>query len=156
VIGEESATAVALLRLPGTNPRAMRQHARAGSRGAWITSTWRWPASRRRPMRGGRHARRYPSLDFPITAVASPRHRGVGRRDALRAAIGTLPADEQACAKIDLIVTSVLLDAGQATPGDSRNPDGADVQPLRGLAVASFRMFEAGLFSERSLASLAR
>jgi len=67
---------------------------------------------------------------------------------ALPAAIAALPLDERARARLDFVVISVLLDAG-AGP-DWRYRDAASRRTFarsEGLAVASLRMFEAGMFS---------
>ena len=93
--------------------------------------------------------RRYPSLDIPYHSRW--RHLDAGglrRGEAFRAAISALPPDEQGRAKIDLIAVSVLLDAGAG--GDWRFREvqtGQTFARSEGLAVASFRMFEAGVFS---------
>jgi hypothetical protein len=66
----------------------------------------------------------------------------------LRKALRDVPVDEAARAKIDLIVTSVLLDAGAGERWQFREAQsGRTFARSEGLAVASFRMFEAGLFS---------
>ena len=150
MIGEGSATAVALLRLPGTIRERCGNMLAAGLARRldhFDVALARLPAAAECVADVTR--RRYPSLDIPYHSRW--RHLdagGVRRRDALRAAIGTLPADEQARAKIDLIVTSVLLDAGA---GDAwrfkETQTGQTFSRSEGLAVASFRMFEAGLFS---------
>jgi hypothetical protein len=93
--------------------------------------------------------RRYPRLAIPYHSRW--RHLdagGVDRIAALRRAMAGRPADEQARAKIDLIVTSVLLDAGAGEAWRFREAQsGQTFARSEGLAVASFRMFEAGLFS---------
>ncbi|PYO47421.1 MAG: DUF1688 domain-containing protein, partial [Candidatus Rokuibacteriota bacterium] len=93
--------------------------------------------------------RRYPGLAIPYHSRW--RHLdagGVARVAALGAALSRLPAAERARAKIDLIVTSVLLDAGAGETWRFREEQtGQTFARSEGLAVASFRMFEAGLFS---------
>ncbi len=93
--------------------------------------------------------RRYPGLAIPYHSRW--RHLdagGVARVAALGAALSRLPAAERARAKIDLIVTSVLLDAGAGETWRFREEHtGQTFARSEGLAVASFRMFEAGLFS---------
>ena len=93
--------------------------------------------------------RRYPDLAIPYHSRW--RHLdagGVERTGELRAALRDAPADERARASIDLIVTSVLLDAGAGEAWRYREPQtGRTFARSEGLAVASFRMFEAGLFS---------
>ena len=93
--------------------------------------------------------RRYPQLAIPYHSRW--RHLdagGVDRIAALRAALSGRPADEHARAKIDLIVVSVLLDAGAGQTWRFREEQsGRTFTRSEGLAVASFRMVEAGLFS---------
>jgi hypothetical protein len=93
--------------------------------------------------------RRYPRLAIPYHSRW--RHLdagGVDRLGLLEAALGGRPADEHARAKIDLIVVSVLLDAGAGETWRFREAQtGRTFARSEGLAVASFRMFEAGLFS---------
>ena len=93
--------------------------------------------------------RRYPGLAIPYHSRW--RHLdagGVARVAALGAALSRVPAAERARAKIDLIVTSVLLDAGAGETWRFREEQtGQTFARSEGLAVASFRMFEAGLFS---------
>ncbi|HUG38546.1 MAG TPA: DUF1688 family protein, partial [Candidatus Limnocylindrales bacterium] len=92
---------------------------------------------------------RYPDLRVPLHSRW--RHFDAGGRDRaaeLHAALAPVAPDERARAKIDLAVTSVLLDAGAG-------PDWRYVEPgtstaytrSEGLAVASFRLFAAGLFA---------
>jgi hypothetical protein len=93
--------------------------------------------------------RRYPGLAIPYHSRW--RHLdagGVGRTAELLAALRDASADERARASIDLIVTSVLLDAGAGETWRFREQQtGQTFARSEGLAVASFRMFEAGLFS---------
>jgi len=81
----------------------------------------------------------YPSLQIPVHGRLN--HFGAARVAALRANLR-----EPARALIDLVVVSVLVDAGA---GDAwRFRDGDDtLARSEGLAVASLRAFEAGLFS---------
>ncbi|MCC6647170.1 MAG: DUF1688 family protein [Polyangiaceae bacterium] len=92
----------------------------------------------------------YPSLLVPVHGRY--RHFDVGgapRLAGLRARlVGRAPA-ERARAMIDLVMVSVLLDAGAGAVwryGDAST--GASAGRSEGLAVASLRMFEAGLFSD--------
>jgi Protein of unknown function (DUF1688) len=93
--------------------------------------------------------RRYPALAIPYHSRW--RHLdagGVDRTRALQDALRDLPADEQVRAKIDLIVVSVLLDAGAGETWRFRETGtGQTFARSEGLAVASVRMFEAGVFS---------
>ena len=85
---------------------------------------------------------RYPDLDIPFHARG--RHFVAG---APRLPDGSDPA-ERARSAFDLVIVSVLLDAGAGA--DWRYRDAASGQVLarsEGLAVASQRMFEAGAFS---------
>jgi Protein of unknown function (DUF1688) len=97
---------------------------------------------------------RFPSLRVP--PHSRWRHFDAGGHDRLadaRRALDGLPLDERTRIKIDLVVTSVLLDAGAG-------PDWRYVERETGLAlgrsealaVASLRLFSAGFFSsDRSL-----
>jgi len=150
VIGEDAGTAVALLRRPGAIRERCGNILDAGLDGRlehFDVALARLAAAAECVADVTR--RRYPSLDIPYHSRW--RHLdagGVRRGDAFRAAIGTLPAGEQARAKIDLIVTSVLLDAGAGDAWRFREVQtGRTFTRSEGLAVASFRMFEAGLFS---------
>ncbi len=73
---------------------------------------------------------------------------GPARVAELERGLARLPADERTRVKIDLAVTSVLLDAGAGarwTYADAQT--GMVLRRSEGLAVASLRMFEAGFFS---------
>src|SRR5262245_21006183 len=85
----------------------------------------------------------YPDLAIPVHGRM--RHFGAERVAALDAAIGE---DDRARAWIDLIVVSVLLDAGAGEAWRFHEP-GADAPLARseGLAVASLHAFRSGLFS---------
>ncbi len=95
--------------------------------------------------------RNYPTLEIPTHSRW--RHFTVGGRDRwreLRAGLQGLPADEIARIRFDLVVTSVLLDAGAGGPWRFREP-GAGATYARsaytrseGLAVASFHLFAGG------------
>lgn len=87
---------------------------------------------------------RYPSLDVPIHGRL--RHFDVGARSRvaeLDAQLANLDPVERARAKIDLIVPSVLLDAG-AGPNWSFDEGGTKIGRSEGLAVASYHMFVSG------------
>lgn len=91
----------------------------------------------------------YPDLNVPFHARW--RHFTNGGRDlwAERAARVAWPdAAEQARAEFDLAIVSVLLDAGAGASWRYHDSEtGAELARSEGLAVASLRMFEAGLFS---------
>ena len=88
----------------------------------------------------------YPMLDIPHHARW--RHfaaGGVDRWGALAATLGP-DAAERARVRIDLCVTSVLLDAGSG-PAWRYREDGRELARSEGLGVASLDAFRAGLFS---------
>lgn len=72
---------------------------------------------------------------------------GVKRNAELQARLAGLPAAERARVKVDLVVTSVLLDAGSGPTWKYVEEGGGTYSRSEGLAVASFRMFMAGTFS---------
>jgi hypothetical protein len=90
---------------------------------------------------------RYPTLDIPVHSRW--RHIGAGGVDrwgelcALHALHGT----ERAKAAIDLVVPSVLLDAGAGTAWRFRDAKGRTFERSEGLAVASVELFASGAFS---------
>jgi hypothetical protein len=72
---------------------------------------------------------------------------GVRRNAELESRLASLPPAERARAKLDLVVTSVLLDAGSGPSWKYVEPGGGTYARSEGLAVASFRMFLDGAFS---------
>jgi hypothetical protein len=90
--------------------------------------------------------RRYPDLDVPYHSRW--RHFSAGGVDrAAQVAPGAGP-DEAARARIDLAVVSVLLDAGAGARWRFREAEtGQILSRSEGLAVASLRAMQAGLFS---------
>jgi Protein of unknown function (DUF1688) len=75
---------------------------------------------------------------------------GVDRLALLEDQLGAGSSDERARACIDLVVTSVLLDAGAGPDWRYREAaTGRSFERSEGLAVASFHMFASGLFSAR-------
>ncbi len=89
----------------------------------------------------------YPDLDIPFHSRW--RHfdaGGVPRWRRLAARLVDLPPEEVARIRIDLAVTSVLLDAGAGDAWRYRE-NGASYARSEGLAVASFAMFAAGAFA---------
>jgi hypothetical protein len=90
--------------------------------------------------------RRYPDLNVPFHSRW--RHFGVGGLD--RAALVAPGADgaERARARLDLAIVSVLLDAGAGPHWRYRERDtGLVAARSEGLAIASLRAMQAGLFS---------
>jgi hypothetical protein len=91
----------------------------------------------------------YPDLAVPFHARW--RHFVVERRDLWReraASIHWADAAAQARAAFDLAMVSVLLDAGAGSAWRYRDAaTGAELGRSEGLALASLRMFEAGVFS---------
>ncbi|RAK66318.1 DUF1688 family protein [Phenylobacterium kunshanense] len=88
----------------------------------------------------------YPDLNVPFHARW--RHFVVGGRD-LWAGLET-PGDAQARARaaFDLVIPSVLLDAGSGPGWRYRDPEtGVELARSEGLGVASFRLFQSGAFS---------
>jgi hypothetical protein len=97
---------------------------------------------------------RYP--DGVVPPHSRWRHFDAGgstRLADLSRAFDGLDADERARARIDLVVTSVLLDAGAGPDWRYVDPaTGATFHRSEGLAVASLRLFAAGFFSsERAM-----
>jgi hypothetical protein len=92
---------------------------------------------------------RYPRLDVPVHSRW--RHFVLGGRDLWRdvvvhAAWGTV--DSAARAAFDLVITSVLLDAGAGAGWRFRDsPTGLTMGRSEGLALASLRWFESGALS---------
>lgn len=93
----------------------------------------------------------YPDLQIPYHSRwrhfdVGPEGGTVPRLAAFDARIADLEPRAQGRARFDLVVTSVLLDAG-AGPDWRFREDGVAYGRSEGLAVASLRMFEAGHFS---------
>lgn len=93
--------------------------------------------------------RNYPTLDVPVHGrINHFRAGGIDRVAALDDKLVPLSRDEIARAWIDLIVVSVLLDAGAGDAWRFREPGtGLELGRSEGLAVASLHAFEQGLFS---------
>lgn len=100
--------------------------------------------------------RNYPDLSIPYHSRW--RHFGAGgvdRAAQLDAALGTASPAECARARIDLAVTSVLLDAGAGSVWRFQEPGaGGTYSRSEGLAVASFHLFLSGALSSRKSAKL--
>ncbi|TMJ71821.1 MAG: DUF1688 family protein, partial [Alphaproteobacteria bacterium] len=90
--------------------------------------------------------RRYPDLDVPFHSRW--RHFSAGGIDrATSVAPGADPA-ERASARLDLAIVSVLLDAGSGPGWRYREAEtGLVIARSEGLAVASLRAMQKGLFS---------
>ena len=87
--------------------------------------------------------------DGPVPIHGRFRHFGTRLHDFL-AATEAEPADERARALIDLVVVSVLLDAGAGDAWRYRDArSGATIGRSEGLALASFDLFASGAFSHR-------
>ncbi|TVQ08430.1 MAG: DUF1688 family protein [Leptolyngbya sp. DLM2.Bin27] len=75
---------------------------------------------------------------------------GRSRLDLLEPKLSALDSLEQARLKVDLAITSVLLDAGAGSQWRYLEPGtGIEFQRSEGLAIASFHSFTAGLFSSQ-------
>ncbi len=87
----------------------------------------------------------YPALDVPYHSRWRHFEAGQDRWGALSHAL----ADpfERGRAAMDLVIPSVLLDAGAGMDWRFAEPGGAVYARSEGLAVATFRMFEGGVFS---------
>jgi hypothetical protein len=93
--------------------------------------------------------RRFPDLRIPLHSRW--RHfeaGGVDRKAELDTLLAGRSAAEQARARIDLTVVSVLLDAGAGAQW-RYNENGVDHARSEGLGVATFRAFVEGRFSDR-------
>jgi len=92
---------------------------------------------------------RYPTLEIPVHGrINHFRVGGADRVAELDADIGEMRSDARARIWIDLIVISVLLDAGAGDRWRYREAStGLTLRRSEGLAVASLRAFEEGLFS---------
>jgi ribosomal protein L30/L7E len=94
----------------------------------------------------------YPHLDVPFHSRW--RHFDVGGIDRvayLDAALGACSAAERARCRFDLVITSVLLDAGAGEHWQYHEAQSGETYARsEGLAVASFHAFLSGLFSSRA------
>jgi hypothetical protein len=72
---------------------------------------------------------------------------GVDRVRALDARLEGMPEDERLAARFDLVITSVLLDAGAGDRWRYREAGGKTYSRSEGIAVASYDLFVAGAFS---------
>ena len=96
-------------------------------------------------------AQQYPTGNIPLHSRW--RHfevDGQSRLALLEPELGKVSALEQARLKVDLAITSVLLDAGAGSRWRYVEPEtGLMFQRSEGLAIASFHAFTAGLFSSQ-------
>ena len=91
---------------------------------------------------------RYPDLDVPFHSRW--RHFEVEDTDSLQRledATAEQSALERARTGLDLIIPSVLVDAGAGADWRFRTSSGAELSRSEGLAIASLEMFLAGTFS---------
>lgn len=91
----------------------------------------------------------YPTLAIPVYGRMNHfRVGGVDRVAALDTKLNALPEDERARSWIDLVMVSVLLDAGAGDVWRFREAGtGQAIGRSEGLAVASYWAFRTGLFS---------
>lgn len=93
----------------------------------------------------------YPDLEIPFhSRWGHFKVGGIDRLEAFKARLSDLDPLEQARAKLDLVVTSVLLDAGAGAQWKYSETHGGETHNFNrseGLAVASYHMFLAGAFS---------
>jgi hypothetical protein len=79
---------------------------------------------------------------------------GVPRLARFQHGLSSLSDDDQLRARTELVVTSVLLDAGAGAAWQYREPDGRSYARSEGLAVASYHLFMSGaLASDHSSAA---
>ncbi|WP_448204707.1 URC4/urg3 family protein [Azospirillum sp. sgz302134] len=90
----------------------------------------------------------YPDLEVPYHSRW--RHFVVAGDDRWATLAAGLDADRDEVARIrfDLVVTSVLLDAGAGERWRYREAGGVELARSEGLAIASFDLFRAGAFSK--------
>lgn len=92
---------------------------------------------------------RYPTLEIPVHGrINHFRVGGIDRVARLERRMQSLSSDERTRAWIDLIVISVLLDAGAGNEWRYKElGSGLVIGRSEGLAIASMQAFEVGLFS---------
>ena len=73
---------------------------------------------------------------------------GIDRVARLDARLSGLPPTDRLCAKFDLAITSVLLDAGAGERWSYREAGGQTYTRSEGLAVASYDLFVSGALSD--------
>lgn len=132
-------------------PRAIRERcervfeaARAGELEHWVLDETRLPDVAERVAALTRQ--NYPDLTR-IPYHGRYRHFDVGgvpRLAQFDAKIAHFSREEQLAARFELVITSVLLDAGAGPSWQFRAADGAVYARSEGLAVASYELFLAG------------
>jgi Protein of unknown function (DUF1688) len=97
---------------------------------------------------------RYPDLEVPPhSRFAHFEAGGIGRLATLERALGGLSRRERARTLIDLVVVSVLLDAGAGMRWHYREPDtGCTLGRSEGLAIASLAWAKSGALSSQGKA----
>lgn len=91
----------------------------------------------------------YPTLEIPFHSRWGHFRAGaIDRAAALHAKLGNVDAMERARIKLDLVITSVLLDAGAGDPWTyQESSSGKTFARSEGLGVASYHMFLSGAMS---------
>jgi hypothetical protein len=147
---QQMAAAVDTLRDPATirsRCSAIRASIEAGASPYFTLDTMRLPLAAEHVVRVTRE--RYPSLVIPYHSRW--RHfeaGGIDRNRELARALARLSDAEQARCRIDLVVVSVLLDAGAgASWRYVEEQSGRTFTRSEGLGVASLRAFQRGMFS---------
>ena len=79
---------------------------------------------------------------------------GVARLADFDAKIAHLSGDEQLAARFELVISSVLLDAGAGRTWQYRGSDGCEYTRSEGLAVASYELYASGALHDVGLRSL--
>ena len=147
--GEEEAEARYL-----KSPRAIRERCGAiyelAAKGAlehWVIDEARLGEVAERVVRTTHAA--YPDLAL-IPGHSRWRHLsagGIDRARVLDERLGSASEDEKLAARFDLVIPSVLLDAGAGDRWRYREASGKTYARSEGIAVASFDLFAAGAFS---------
>lgn len=150
LLGAEARGPVDFLRSPlaiRTRTEEVLQAGLAGDLAHFSVDMGRMPALIERVVKLTREA--YPALDFPHHGRFGHLRVGdVDRLGWLEEGLGDASEEEKARARIDLVVTSVLLDAGAGMAWRYREErTGLEMGRSEGLAMASYAMFEDGLFS---------
>lgn len=91
----------------------------------------------------------YPDLDIPEHGRAVHLNAGgIDRINSFFQGLGALRDKEKAMALFDLVLTSVLLDAGAGKDWTYKEEGGSTYSRSEGLGVASFHTFISGAFSD--------